>query len=1111
MHWPTHDFEAIARGNSAKSGRVPVSNAVAVCPLGLVIADLQYSFYAPPILLSTSRLLLPPEMGRAMQSGEPPMMVAGAKPLSKKWKDCLDLSRRKTPELYENADDVGRTPHAGAIRTTLAELGASAVFCVQGVPTVVILAVGEYNRIAIVKLHAALWNQGLASVLLVLTGDTVRAFSLARIPQSGENDDFDNRCLIRKLNAVADALALQEVIYGAESGRLWQQHADYFRPEERIDHVLLDNLTASHQMLCNKGLSPDAAQALLIQAMFIAYLEDREVTGRKYFLAASNGTAETFLTLLQSANPSTLYRLFKSLREDFNGDLFVAPCSFDMKGPRPRLTPPHLKILADFRSGRQEMGSGAKQFRFWGYDFKYIPIELISAVYDRFLSEKKDLRRERGAYYTPMFLADTVISQVWDTLSPATKDKGSFLDPACGSGVFLVRCFQRLCEHWRETRKSRTIRWDSLLTILSRLRGWDLNSGAVRVAVFSLYIALLEEVSPPDIRLLIRRGKLLPELWDRTLCPQDFFAVPPGDLRPDVVLGNPPWSSRRGPERSSVKWCDANHFPVPGGEDAWAFVWKSLQHLPEHGIVAFLLPAMGFLHNHADKAVAARDRFIREARIFHIVNFADLRFQLFDGAVRPAALIIFGRGAQHALGYRFHYWVPKADLNLRTKRLITLSSVDKCLLTSRMAEEDPLVFKRRLWMNDPEAKLFKYLTVLPQLGALVSEYGDLNRRKRPLGNRWVIGQGFKPANINRLGDSAYQREESETVATTPYLPITAFRTLAQDSDGLHPWRNGTVHRKGFEGGFRGPRVLVPRGIDTKQWRLRAAYSEERLTFQDIVQAIVVPPGNEQRAKLLTALLNSRLFLWFAFHGTASFGSDRPEVKQAELLRLPFPSPTDLPERQRAESAASGLVSLVDEAAKSVARPFKLESDDVCVFRDLDRLTYKYFCLSNDEITLVDDTVNNIIPAIQPSQGSFPDLWKPADRKDREDYATTLVRSMAQWFDRDSAIQILLEARSSDLAVLRLILEGGRTTTSYVEKNDRSVGEVLTDLFTHIHQPLPGNFRLMPDFRLFIDNSLYLVKPVQRRFWLRSTALADADAIALDLHDAAGFGKGGSHA
>ena len=200
----------------------------------------------------------------------------------------------------------------------------------------------------------------------------------------------------------------------------------------------------------------------------------------------------------------------------------------------------------------------------------------------------------------------------------------------------------------------------------------------------------------------------------------------PDDVQADVLIGNPPSSSRRGAEgedRSSVKWCTAERVPMPGKEDAWAFVWKSLRHLRDGGIVAFLLPAMAFLHNHAKNAVAARGRLVRDVRILRIINLADLRFQLFEDAVRPAALFIFGHCDREAPAYRFEYWAPKADLNLKIKRLITLSSADKCRVTSSIAAAEPLVFKQRLWMNDPESKLFNYLSVYPRLGDLVKAYG----------------------------------------------------------------------------------------------------------------------------------------------------------------------------------------------------------------------------------------------------------------------------------------------------------------------------------------------------------------------------------------------------
>jgi hypothetical protein len=90
------------------------------------------------------------------------------------------------------------------------------------------------------------------------------------------------------------------------------------------------------------------------------------------------------------------------------------------------------------------------------------------------------------------------------------------------------------------------------------------------------------------------------------------------------------------------------------------------------------------------------------------------------------------------------------------------------------------------------------------------------------------------------------------------------------------------------------------------------------------------------------------------------------------------------------------------------------------------------------------------------------------------------------------------AKSADLAVLRLRLSGGG---DYSEDQHGELSAVLEELSANIHQPLDGNFQLLPDLRVFVGESLYLIKPMQRRFWLRATALADADGIALELQQA----------
>jgi hypothetical protein len=229
----------------------------------------------------------------------------GAPSLQTSWKERLGLTHRRAPELYESAAAVVDVPHAPAIRAALDDMGLTAIFCVQGVPTVAILAVDVYDRDAIVNLHGALWNQGLASLLLVIAEDTLRVFSLARTPLRDADDAFEVRCLIDTLAATAEALRFRNLIYGAESGRLWRDYADYFPLKERIDQVLLENLKVSHELLQAQSLDSDAAQALLIQAMFIAYLEDRAIVTPAYFQAVSTERAKSFSALLETGEAKT--------------------------------------------------------------------------------------------------------------------------------------------------------------------------------------------------------------------------------------------------------------------------------------------------------------------------------------------------------------------------------------------------------------------------------------------------------------------------------------------------------------------------------------------------------------------------------------------------------------------------------------------------------------------------------------------------------------------------------------------------------------------------------------------------------------------------------------
>lgn len=1014
--------------------------------------------------------------------------------IDSRWSTALALDRRQAPEFYAAGSTVTTGAHAEAIRFALDELGLSAVSCINGVPTICFLCDPLVSIEHIDELHRILWNQGLMSLLLVIRGDELTAYSLVQRPLRRDETCGKDPRLVKTLSLLCDALALRELLDAAESGRFWYENDAFFNPDNRVDSVLLTNLLMAFRNLKDE-LGTDGAQALLMQTMFVAYLEDRQIIGEAVFRDASQGRFGTLLELLEAGNTEPFEVLFTWLHSAFNGNLFKAPCAFEADNDSPpKVHPEHLSVLARFRHGHEDMAT--HQLRFWGYDFQYMSIGLISAVYDRFLKEEAEKKSADGAFYTPMFLADIVVNQLWDELTDEQKIHGVYCDPACGSGIFLVRLFQRLVAHHCHLQKKKHATWTDLKAIANRLHGGDINSSAVRVAAFSLYIALLEQSSPSDLPKLIEAGKLLPPLYGKTLLPKsDFFSVKDAPLF-DVIIGNPPWNGRTGRLTTAEDWTTSRGYLAPAKDIAWGFVWKALEGVKPNGMVAFLLPAMGILHN--TESQAARRMLLQRSKVRRIINMSDLCFQLFDGAQRPTAFVLYGPQKQEQAPYRFEYWVPKADLNLRLKRLVTLSRADRLTFRSDLVAEDPTVFKRRLWTRAPEERLLQYLRTIPPLGSLVQEFKVFKRSKVEFNRHkhWVIGQGFQPLQESRLEDTEYPRTTAEVVTQLPYLDASQFQVFALPHIETSTWHTSAVRRAGFDAGFFGPHILVPQGVERGVGRVRAAYSEQDFVFQHSLQAITVPPGQERKAKVLTAVLNSSLAAWFYFHDTANLGADRAKVHQGELLKLPFDDPENMPNPEKALKAEKELVALIDQ---ELATAKKLLASQFDVMGAIDRLVFDYYGLDDSDVAIVEDTVHSIIPAMQPRRSAgLQCIWAQANSGQRADYAAMLCDALSPRFR--VPVKATLAARSTDIAVLKLTI--GDQAAPYNEDLSGEFNDFLDLIAANLPIDLPGNVQLIPDLRIVVGHDMYLVKPTALRHWLRSTALADAEQIAAELVAAA---------
>lgn len=1013
------------------------------------------------------------------------------------WLESFGIADRKgTPDLALGGETIVGFPHAAAMRAAF-ERQVDGFFSIAGVPTVAFLVRDNLDRQEVNEIHQALWNQGLASILAIKLPTVVHIYSLWEKPVPSawnEPSERDHR-LVEVLDLVSQALALRELVPGVESGQYFQQHRERFPRDARIDETLLRNLKTTRDQLIGREVKPDAARALILQVVFIAYLEDRRIIEPQDFQTATDGRAASLAEVLSVREARLLETLFEYLRRTFNGDVFNAPGRFDETSEPMLLGAPQIEPLAEFREGTLEMDTG--QVRFWPYDFRFIPVELISAIYDRFLNDDNQARADNGAYFTPRFLADLVVEQVWEALDSDLRLRAfTVLDPSCGSAIFLVRMFQKMVEDHRRSHGGEAPDWPTLRSFTERLHGWDIQESAVRIGVFSLYVALLEQVHPPAIRALKAAGKILPKLLGETLIARDFFSEQDPEPLFDIVVGNPPWVSRRSQQViTALAWCKRHHYPAPGDEIAWAFVWKSAKHVRPDGRVALLLPAMGILLNHTQGVHEARQKWLEGIEVVRIINFADVCFQLFDGADRPTILALYRLSSRPGRDYEVDYWVPKAHRLLSATRLLLIPSVDRSRVPMSAARRDPAIWKKRMWATTRDVKLLQWLGDLPKLGTILTTFGRAQRRK-PSPEKWIIGQGFKPFNPESTSKH-HTSEAEEAVTLHPFLKAADFRPWVLPTITSAPWHTQRVHRKGFADGYLGPHILVPQGVIRSEGRVRAAYVEQSLCFRHSLQAIRFPETEQRRAKLLTAVLNSSLAAWYYFHTSANFGADRAKVHEEQLLELPFPAVRQVPDPPTAEAAEDAIVRIFDELLAH-RDDFLVHLDAVAPYAEAaDRLVFEYYGLNADERSLIQDGLSTVIPSMQPRKDVITPLMRQSSPELRRNYVLHLIAALREWMRPETPLSARILEGRSDTALVELRLAEDNNEIR-IDHQTPQLEEVLALLLDQIPEATSHNLELQPDLKVFLGDSLYLAKPLSCRYWLTSTALNDADEIAGDL-------------
>lgn len=876
------------------------------------------------------------------------------------------------------------------------------------------------------------------------------------------------------------------------SGQFFQEHKERFQRSHSADQLLLSNLKSVRQQLKRLKLDYDTIHDLLARIIFIQFLFDRKDSQGNpalnvEFLAHLHEIGE--LSARYRNLPGILrnhrdtYRFFRWLNDKFNGDLFPgkgaseAEREAEWQAEERRVTQDHLNLLAAFVSGELEIESG--QLYLWPqYSFDAIPLDFISSIYEEFVREND---ADTGAHYTPGHIVDFILdgvlpwdSEVWDV---------KILDPACGSGIFLVKAFQRLIHRWKKAHPGEEITSNVLQSLLeSNLFGVDVNPQAVRVASFSLYLTMCDEIDPRHYWQEVH----FPRLRKRQLIDKDFFREEIEGFRTvadaakyDLVIGNAPWG-KNSMTPLAKSWAAGNKWESPYGNIGPLFLPKAATLTKPGGKIAMMQPALALVFNQVGTAKEFRKKLFSEFKIEEIVNLFALRFGLFKDAISPACIITMW--ASPPDGEPLTYICPKPVLTNEDDYHVVIDPYDINTIYPEEAIENPLVWTALIWGGRRDLSLVRRLSQLNNLAKLessniaVASQGMIrgNRKKRHqtlLGRRILEAKQFPKNTFLRI------KKEDFTINSDPY----AERPRLEKSDA-----------------FKLPQLIIKQSWLASHKRFQAALTEPDDSNEGIICSgsyVSVHVPQELVSVLEAACLsyNSKLAVYYLLLSSGSFALYRPKVNVEDLRCVPIPE------------LRAGLLQ------------------DIKTIDDVDRYTSQAFGFKDSEWVLIQDLIdytlqdfkgNSSSPGRQKTRSGVKKPFKDRSEPVLKEYCEYFLRVLKAGFGQEKNVcaTIFQEQNTTHLPVRLVAIHLNRPSCEGVQIEPTDSPDLmeqlqrLNELFLERGNAEDGGIFYQRTAKIYhsvhMDGltvpTIYLIKPDKIRYWTRSMALRDADEVAADI-------------
>lgn len=732
-----------------------------------------------------------------------------------------------------------------------------------------------------------------------------------------------------------------------------------------------------------------AVQKTIDRILFLRICEDRGIERSDQLLGYINGT---------KIYPR-LFELFEKSDERYNSGIF------------------HFRKEKDRQEEPDEIASKLKvdddvlkkiirdMYYPCPYEFSVMPAEILGNVYEQFLGkvirltaahqakveEKPEVKKAGGVYYTPSYIVDYIVKNTVGKLcegkTPKQIEKIKILDPACGSGSFLIGAYKYLLDYHRdyyfkEVSKNRKYiyqgkggQWflaieEKKRILLNNIFGVDIDSQAVEVTKLSLLLKVLENETQESLRLFHERA--LPDLGNNIKCgnsligsdfyqnhqlnlfddeqqrkinafdwEKEFLEILSGKNPGfDCVIGNPPYGFRQIHSDYVKPYFKSHYFSANGSfESYFLFYEASLKKLKRDGYHGFIAPVTWLT---IPSAASLRKFILDNFSLNSIVWLPELVFK--NAQVNTLVSII-----------------------RRTKPDITKISISN---VNDPAQEDGIhkeIKQSKFALTDYVIHIFESTKETDILRKIESQCVSLGLLAHPC-------SGYNPYEVGKGEASNKKPHTLETVESRPYHSATKKgedwkpEIIGRDLRRYAlEWPKNRFVKYGLwlaaprdPNNFVGPRLLVQEITGGENRRIIAAYCEKELYHS---RDVIPIKCNSKWPKpfFLLGIINSWLITWR--HHRRSPKAKKalfPKVLVSDLRQIPIPklSEIDMADKGKHDKMVS-LVEQMLELNKKISK-IKNPNEKERIQRQIDstddqidKLVYELYDLTKEEIGIVE--------------------------------------------------------------------------------------------------------------------------------------------------------------